>query len=296
VLWAIRVLGLAGCILQLPFCFYCGTHIFPRSYLAPLEPSVLSHSFCPSRNIAVPCTPCTHSSAFVLLETPLTLPCLVLLSNFAIPALALDEYESIIPATLPPSYRGDAISYTHKVVVGTQRLSGAVQLVRLSFRVLPVNALMERVRRDGSMSAYGEQASPLREVIVTPPPQEIGEEEMEEEAQRGAKTSAAAAAAFGETSVAPAAPPATAEDADAIDALLTFPGESGSATPQEAPGTPRETPATPREAPATPSPATAHAADKERDNTPPGDDASGCCITEKPCSMAEYVWLLTRIQ
>lgn len=67
-----------------------------------------------------------------------------------------DEYESIVPATVPPSYRGESISYTHKVVVGTQRVSGEVKIVRLPFRVLPITDKMEQVRRHGSVGRYSE--------------------------------------------------------------------------------------------------------------------------------------------
>lgn len=45
-------------------------------------------------------------------------------------------YRETIPADSPPSFRGQAVKYSYKLTIGTQRLNHPTKLVRLPFRVL----------------------------------------------------------------------------------------------------------------------------------------------------------------
>ncbi|RUS80875.1 hypothetical protein EGW08_011346 [Elysia chlorotica] len=46
------------------------------------------------------------------------------------------QYEEVIPTDAPPSFRGQAVKYSYKVIVGTQRLEKTTKMVRVPFRVL----------------------------------------------------------------------------------------------------------------------------------------------------------------
>lgn len=47
-----------------------------------------------------------------------------------------DEYKDVIPADSPPSYRGQAIKYSYKITIGTQRLNQRTELLRIPIRVM----------------------------------------------------------------------------------------------------------------------------------------------------------------
>lgn len=47
-----------------------------------------------------------------------------------------DYYEDTIPTDAPPSFRGQAVKYSYKVIIGTQRLDKSTKLLRVPFRVL----------------------------------------------------------------------------------------------------------------------------------------------------------------
>ncbi|XP_029643732.1 RAB6A-GEF complex partner protein 2 [Octopus sinensis] len=46
------------------------------------------------------------------------------------------EYKDIVPADSPPSYRGQAIKYSYKITIGTQRLNQPTKLLRIPIRVM----------------------------------------------------------------------------------------------------------------------------------------------------------------
>ena len=45
-------------------------------------------------------------------------------------------FEDVIPSDAPPSYRGQAIKYSYKLIIGAQMLEHPTKLLRLPFRVL----------------------------------------------------------------------------------------------------------------------------------------------------------------
>ena len=49
-----------------------------------------------------------------------------------------DTYQEKLPLDAPPSYRGTAIKYSYKVVIGTQRFDYPTKLIRIPLRVLVV--------------------------------------------------------------------------------------------------------------------------------------------------------------
>eukprot|EP00053_Salpingoeca_punica_P010112 m.90968 g.90968 ORF g.90968 m.90968 type:complete len:482 (+) comp15285_c1_seq1:365-1810(+) len=59
------------------------------------------------------------------------------------------EYSCPITADAPPSFRGELVSFSYKVTVGAQRIgaSSQAELLRLPFRVLPVDAEVDTLRR-----------------------------------------------------------------------------------------------------------------------------------------------------
>lgn len=52
-------------------------------------------------------------------------------------------YREIIPSDAPPSYRGQAVKYSYKITIGTQRVNSAIKLLRVPFRVLSLSELPE---------------------------------------------------------------------------------------------------------------------------------------------------------
>eukprot|EP00039_Didymoeca_costata_P002877 m.63371 g.63371 ORF g.63371 m.63371 type:complete len:416 (-) comp11577_c0_seq3:37-1284(-) len=76
------------------------------------------------------------------------------------------KYKGTIPFRAPPSYRGDAVAYTHKVAIGFQRVGEASELLRLPVRVLPLDAtLLDACRRESAVVAT-ENAKRRRESAV----------------------------------------------------------------------------------------------------------------------------------
>ncbi|XP_059161656.1 RAB6A-GEF complex partner protein 2-like isoform X3 [Physella acuta] len=51
------------------------------------------------------------------------------------------QFEEVIPTDAPPSFRGQAVKYSYKVIVGTQRLEKATKMLRVPFRVLVLYGL-----------------------------------------------------------------------------------------------------------------------------------------------------------
>jgi len=50
-------------------------------------------------------------------------------------------FEEVVPTDAPPSFRGQAVKYSYKVIVGTQRLEKATKMLRVPFRVLVLYGL-----------------------------------------------------------------------------------------------------------------------------------------------------------
>ncbi|KAK7009704.1 RAB6A-GEF complex partner protein 2-like isoform X1 [Biomphalaria glabrata] len=65
------------------------------------------------------------------------------------------QFEEVIPTDAPPSFRGQAVKYSYKVIVGTQRLEKTTKIVRVPFRVLVLYGL-----NDISVYNENEEISP----------------------------------------------------------------------------------------------------------------------------------------
>ncbi|XP_072050998.1 RAB6A-GEF complex partner protein 2-like [Amphiura filiformis] len=50
-------------------------------------------------------------------------------------------YRETIPSDAPPSFRGQAVKYSYKVTIGTQRVNSPIKLLRVPFRVLVLYGL-----------------------------------------------------------------------------------------------------------------------------------------------------------
>ncbi|KAK6188826.1 hypothetical protein SNE40_004924 [Patella caerulea] len=51
------------------------------------------------------------------------------------------KFEDAIPTDSPPSYRGQAVKYSYKIIIGTQRFQQPTKLLRIPFRVLVLYGL-----------------------------------------------------------------------------------------------------------------------------------------------------------
>jgi len=51
----------------------------------------------------------------------------------------LDIYRETIPSDAPPSYKGQAVKYSYKITIGTQRVNTVIKLLRVPFRVLSLS-------------------------------------------------------------------------------------------------------------------------------------------------------------
>lgn len=47
-------------------------------------------------------------------------------------------YREKIPSDSPPSYRGQLVKYSYKIIIGTQRVNSPVKHLRIPIRVLPL--------------------------------------------------------------------------------------------------------------------------------------------------------------
>jgi len=47
-------------------------------------------------------------------------------------------YQELIPGDAPPTFRGNAVKYSYKITVGTQKFNCPTKLLRVPFRVLVV--------------------------------------------------------------------------------------------------------------------------------------------------------------
>lgn len=68
------------------------------------------------------------------------LVCLIILAYFIILKIfLLDIYRETIPSDAPPSYKGQAVKYSYKITIGTQRVNTVIKLLRVPFRVLSLS-------------------------------------------------------------------------------------------------------------------------------------------------------------
>lgn len=58
---------------------------------------------------------------------------------YYIKILLLDIYRETIPSDAPPSYKGQAVKYSYKITIGTQRVNTVIKLLRVPFRVLSLS-------------------------------------------------------------------------------------------------------------------------------------------------------------
>ncbi|KAK7116156.1 RAB6A-GEF complex partner protein 2-like [Littorina saxatilis] len=65
------------------------------------------------------------------------------------------KYQEAIPTEAPPSFRGQAVKYSYKVIIGTQRLDTATKLLRIPFRVMVMPGM-----NDLSVYNEGEEIRP----------------------------------------------------------------------------------------------------------------------------------------
>ncbi|OWF54079.1 RAB6A-GEF complex partner protein 2-like [Mizuhopecten yessoensis] len=64
-------------------------------------------------------------------------------------------FEDTIPSDAPPSYRGQAVKYSYKLTIGTQKFDHPTKLLRIPFRVLVLHGL-----NDISVYTEGEEVTP----------------------------------------------------------------------------------------------------------------------------------------
>ncbi|XP_052245821.1 RAB6A-GEF complex partner protein 2-like [Dreissena polymorpha] len=50
-------------------------------------------------------------------------------------------YTEVVPADSPPSFRGQAVKYSYKLTIGTQRINHPTKLLRIPFRILVLHGL-----------------------------------------------------------------------------------------------------------------------------------------------------------
>ncbi|XP_011503748.1 PREDICTED: RAB6A-GEF complex partner protein 2 [Ceratosolen solmsi marchali] len=72
-------------------------------------------------------------------------------------------YKEIIPNNSPPSYRGQAVKYSYKISIGTQRVNSPTKLLRIPFRVLSLKEIP-----DGPICSDGVDLSPSNPFLETP--------------------------------------------------------------------------------------------------------------------------------
>ncbi|XP_065299174.1 RAB6A-GEF complex partner protein 2 isoform X2 [Dermacentor albipictus] len=55
-------------------------------------------------------------------------------------------YKEVIPSSVPPSYKGQAVRYAYKVTIGAQRVNALTRLLRIPIKVFVVEGLMEALK------------------------------------------------------------------------------------------------------------------------------------------------------
>ncbi|KAJ8874265.1 hypothetical protein PR048_025108 [Dryococelus australis] len=64
-------------------------------------------------------------------------------------------YTEVLPSEAPPSYRGQAVKYSYKITIGTQRVNSLIKLLRVPLRVLVVSGFA-----DASLCGDSEDLAP----------------------------------------------------------------------------------------------------------------------------------------
>lgn len=55
-------------------------------------------------------------------------------------------YKEVIPSSVPPSYKGQAVRYAYKVTIGAQRVNALTRLLRIPIKVFVIEGLMEALK------------------------------------------------------------------------------------------------------------------------------------------------------
>ncbi|XP_063231541.1 RAB6A-GEF complex partner protein 2 isoform X2 [Bacillus rossius redtenbacheri] len=71
-------------------------------------------------------------------------------------------YSEVLPSEAPPSYRGQAVKYSYKVTIGTQRVNSLIKLLRVPIRVLVVSGFP-----DASLCGDSEDLAPSNPFLET---------------------------------------------------------------------------------------------------------------------------------
>nr|CAD7392969.1 unnamed protein product [Timema cristinae] len=71
-------------------------------------------------------------------------------------------YSEVLPSEAPPSYRGQAVKYSYKITVGTQRVNSPIKLLRVPLRVLVVVGFP-----DSSLCGDSEDLAPTNPFLET---------------------------------------------------------------------------------------------------------------------------------
>ncbi|KAK6639758.1 hypothetical protein RUM43_008033 [Polyplax serrata] len=95
----------------------------------------------PATNTSTSFAPCESDSGYVVLSTkPKILFCDLRLARGESKSFL---YRETLPCEAPPTYRGQAIKYSYKITIGTQRVNSAIKLLRVPLRVLVVNGVTD---------------------------------------------------------------------------------------------------------------------------------------------------------
>lgn len=64
-------------------------------------------------------------------------------------------YKEVIPSSVPPSYKGQAVRYAYKVTIGAQRVNALTRLLRIPIKVFVIEGLMEALKERLAKAAPG---------------------------------------------------------------------------------------------------------------------------------------------
>ncbi|KAL0270231.1 UNVERIFIED_CONTAM: hypothetical protein PYX00_007702 [Menopon gallinae] len=71
-------------------------------------------------------------------------------------------YKETLPSEAPPSYRGQAVKYSYKITIGTQRVNSPIKLLRVPIRVLVISGIS-----DSSACGDSEDLAPTNPFLET---------------------------------------------------------------------------------------------------------------------------------
>ncbi|XP_044728554.1 RAB6A-GEF complex partner protein 2 [Chrysoperla carnea] len=90
----------------------------------------------PKTNSETSLTPCDESGYIEVATKPVILFCDLRLSPGETKSFL---YQEVLPNDGPPSYRGQAIKYSYKITIGTQRVNSPIKLLRVPLKILPLS-------------------------------------------------------------------------------------------------------------------------------------------------------------